>query len=333
MTIATSRIVRFFETGNADVLKFESLPVSEPSEGEIRIRVEAIGLNRAEIMFREGQYLEAPEFPAQLGYEAAGIVEEIGPGVDELNIGDRVSTIPGFSQNKYGVYGETAIVPAAYSAHNPKNLSAKQSAAIWMQYITAYGGLIEIGKASADTVILITASSSSVGLAAIQIAKMTGATCIATTRSNDKKDFLLNAGADHVVVTDDENLADSVMAYTDGHGADVVFDPIGGPLINELANAAARQGIIIEYGALSPDASPFPLFPALAKSLTIRGYVLFEITQDPARLGLAKRFVYEGLESGALNPVIDQTFAFDDIAQAHRYMESNQQRGKIVVTV
>ena len=332
-TPTSSRIVRFHETGDAENLILEELPFAEPAQGEIGIRVEAIGLNRAEVMFRQGQYLETPEPPARLGYEAAGIVEKLGPGVSGFEIGERVSTIPGFSQNQYGVYGETAIVPAAAVAHYPDKLTPIEGTSIWMQYLTAYGGLIEVGKADAEKTLLITAASSSVGLAAIQIAKMIGARCIATTRGNDKKQFLLDAGADHVVVTDQEDLAKSVMTISDGRGVDIVFDPIGGPLLAQLADAAAAGGIIIEYGALSPEPSPYPLFPALAKSLTIRGYVLFEITTVPSRLEKAKRFVYDGLESGALKPIIDRSFTLDEIVQAHRYMESNRQQGKIVVTV
>ena len=105
------KIVRFHETGGANVLKVEDLPLKEPGEGEVRLKVEAIGLNRAEVMFREGQYLENPEFPSRLGYEAAGIVDAVGPGTDDIQVGDRVSTIPSFSMGKYGVYGEWAIVP------------------------------------------------------------------------------------------------------------------------------------------------------------------------------------------------------------------------------
>ncbi len=105
------KIIRFHEIGGADVLKVEDLPLSEPGEGEVRLKVEAIGLNRAEVMFRQGQYLETPELPSRLGYEAAGIVDAVGPDTSGVQIGDRVSTIPGFSMGKYGVYGESAIVP------------------------------------------------------------------------------------------------------------------------------------------------------------------------------------------------------------------------------
>jgi NADPH:quinone reductase-like Zn-dependent oxidoreductase len=257
----------------------------------------------------------------------------VGNGVDAVRIGDRVSTIPSFSMGRYGVYGESAIVPAYAVAHYPGKLPAVEGAAIWMQYLTAFGALIEYGRLQADTTVVITAASSSVGLAAIQITRAAGATAIAVTRGADKKPFLLEAGAHHVIVTDEEDLAESVMKLTAGTGAAMAFDPVAGPMLGRLADAAAPGALIFEYGALSPEPTTFPLFAALAKGLTVRGYTLFEIVKDPAMLARGKQYIYLGLESGALKPVIDRTFPLEDIVEAHRYMESNQQKGKIVVTV
>jgi NADPH:quinone reductase-like Zn-dependent oxidoreductase len=284
-------------------------------------------------MYRRGQYLETPELPSRIGYEAAGTIDAVGPGVSGLQVGDRVSTIPSFSMGKYGVYGESAIVPAYAAATYPENLTAVEGAAIWMQYLTAFGALIEYGHTNAQDTVLITAASSSVGLAAIQITKAAGALAIATTRGAEKKPFLLDAGADHVIVTDDEDLTERVMAITSGAGASIVFDPVAGPLLEMLAAAAAPGATIFEYGALAPAPTPFPLFTALAKGLTVRGYTLFEIVKDPEMLARGKRFIHESLQSGKLKPLIDRTFTLDAIAEAHRYMESNRQKGKIVVTV
>ena len=327
------KIIRFHETGAADVLKVEDLPLTKPGEGEVRLKVEAIGLNRAEVMFREGQYLEDPELPTRLGYEAAGVVDAVGPGTKDVQVGDRVSTIPSFSIGKYGVYGQSAIVPAYAVVRYPGNLTAIEGAAIWMQYLTAFGALIEFGQVKKGDSVLITAASSSVGLAAIQITKAAGALAIATTRGADKKPFLLEAGADHVIVTDEEDLAERVMAVTSEKGARLIFDPVTGPILEKLAEAAASGATIFEYGKLSPEPTPFPLFPAMAKGLNIRGYTLFEIVQDPERLARGKAYVYDGLQSGALKPIIDRTFSLNAIVDAHRYLESNQQKGKIVVTV
>lgn len=327
------KIVRFHETGSAEVLKLEDLPLAEPGEGEIRLRVKAIGLNRAEIMFRQGQYLERPQFPSRIGYEAAGVVDAVGLGVRGIRVGDRVSTIPSFSMGQYGVYGESAIVPATAVASYPDNLSPVEGTSIWMQYLTAYGALVEYGQIKKGDQVLITAASSSVGLAAIQITKAADAVAIVTTRGENKKQHLLDAGADHVIVTDKENLVERVMAITSGNGARLIFDPVAGPYLEKLAEAAAPGGIIFEYGALSPEPTPFPLFPALGKGLSVRGYTLFEIVKDPEKLAHGKQYIYEGLKSGTLKPLIDQIFPLDAIIEAHRHMESNQQIGKIVVRV
>jgi NADPH:quinone reductase-like Zn-dependent oxidoreductase len=327
------KVVRFHETGGAEVLKLEDLPLVDPGNGEVRLKVEAIGLNRAEIMFRKGQYLETPELPSRLGYEAAGIIDAIGPDVTDFQVGDRVSTIPSFPMGQYGVYGESAIVPAYAAAKYPDTLSASEGAAIWMQYMTAFGALIEYGKLQPHDAVLITAGSSSVGIAAIQIVKAAGGMAIATTRGADKKAFLLEAGADHVIVTDEEDLVERGMSLTSGQGVRIVFDPVAGPLLEQLAAVTGQGGTIFEYGALAPHPTPFPLFPALAKGLTIRGYTLFEIVKNPDMLKRGKEYIYQGLDSGSLKPIIDRTFLLAEIAEAHRYMASNQQKGKIVVTV
>ncbi len=234
---------------------------------------------------------------------------------------------------KYGVYGESAIVPAYAAAGYPDNLSAVEGAAIWMQYLTAFGALVEYGHIGKDDAVLITAAASSVGVAAIQITKAAGALALATTRSANKGKFLLNAGADHVIVTDEQDLAERVMAITSGKGARIVFDPVAGPLLEKLADAAAPGGVIFEYGALSPEPTVFPLWSAMEKGLSVRGYTLFEIVRNAEKLACGKHYIYDGLKSDAFKPIIDRTFALDAIADAHRYMESNRQQGKIVVTV
>jgi NADPH:quinone reductase-like Zn-dependent oxidoreductase len=328
------RIVRFHQTGGPEVLRIDDIEVPTPKKGEVRIAVKALGLNRAEAMFRMGQYLEEPKFPARLGYEAAGTVEAIGEGVDGLQIGDAVSTIPGFSMNDYGVYGEVALVPATAVAKHPASLSWEQAAAIWMQYVTAYGALIDIGKLKKRDVVLIPAASSSVGLAAIQIVNSLGAKPIALTRTGAKRQALLEAGAAHVVATEEQDLVAAVKKLTRGKGARLVFDPVAGPTLAKLAAATKERGIIFQYGALSSEPTLLPLMDVLGKSLTVRGYILLEITGNPRRLEKAKRFIVDGLASGKLKPVIAKTFSgLDSIVEAHRYLESNQQVGKIVVTL
>jgi NADPH:quinone reductase-like Zn-dependent oxidoreductase len=330
---ATVKIVRFHQTGGAEVLQLDELPVPDPAAGEVRLRVKAIGLNRAEVMFRTGRYLVEPKLPSKLGYEASGTVEAVGQGVDQSWIGKTVSTVPAFPADTYGVYGEVAIVPVNAIAVYPDSLTYEEGTSIWMQYLTAYGALIHQGHVAKGDFVLITAASSSVGIAAIEIAKAEGAIAIAATRTPVKRAELLALGADHVIVTEEEDVADRVKQITSGKGARIVFDPIGGRGLESLAAAAAVSGIIFEYGALASEPTPFPLFSVLGKHLTIKGYTLFEVVGDPTAFPKAKRYVFDHLAAGDFKPRIDRTFPLGKIVEAHRYMESNAQIGKIVVTV
>jgi NADPH:quinone reductase-like Zn-dependent oxidoreductase len=330
----TVKIVRFHKSGGPEVLQFDELPLPEPGQGEVRLRVKALGLNRAEVMFRNAQYLEEPTFPAKNGYEASGIIEAVGPGVDPSWIGKTASTVPGtFSLNKHGVYGEVAVVPLAGLAEYPSTLSFEQGAAIWMQYLTAYGALIMLGHVVKGDFVLITAVSSSVGVAAIEIARAEGAISIAVTRTAAKKAELLKLGADHVIVSDEEDIVSRVKQITSGKGARILFDPIGGKIVETLAEAAATKGILFEYGALAPEPTPYPLFTALRKFLTIRAYNLFEFASDPIEAPKAKKYIFDRLASGVFKPLISKTFSFSEIVEAHRHMESNSHIGKIVLTV
>lgn len=327
-----TRVVRFHETGGPEVLKVEDIAVRAPGEGELRVRVEAIGLNRAEAMFRAGAYLEAPVFPATNGYEASAIVAELGPGVSGFKVGDAVSVIPAFPLTKYGVYADEAIVPVHAVFQRPAGLSAVEASTVWMAYLTVYGALIDIAKVQKGDAVVITAASSSVGIAAIQTVNHLGAISIAATRTRAKAEDLKKQGAQHVVVTDEEDLAARVMEITGGKGARVTFDPAAGPMLTKLAEAAAPMGIIIEYGALSRDPSPFPLFPVLAKGLTLRGYTLFEFLPVREKVEAAAKFIYGGFASGAFKPLVAKVFELGDIVEAHRYLEGNTQLGKVVVT-
>ncbi|MFF3319897.1 zinc-dependent alcohol dehydrogenase family protein [Streptomyces sp. NPDC003035] len=330
MTVA----VRFHEYGGPEVLRLESVEVGEPGPGEVLIRVDAIGVNRAEVLFRGGHYIEpVKEFPARLGLEAAGVVEAIGAGVAGVEVGGRVSVVPAFSMNDYGVYAQRAIVPAAAVVDRPEGVGAVEGAAVWMPYVTAYGALIEVGGMGAGDTVVLTAASSSVGLAAIQVARRVGATPIATTRSRAKRGALLEAGAAEVIVTDEEDVADRVLALTAGRGAEFVFDAVAGPGVVDLARAVAPGGTLFLYGAVSGLATPFPGFDLGMPALNMRTYTMHETTRDPERLRRAQAFVSSGLRTGAFRPVVDRTFALDEIAAAHRYMEAGAQVGKIVVTV
>ena len=327
-----SQIVRIRETGGPEVLRFEEMEVGEPGPGEIRLRVEAIGLNRSEAIYRSGAYLIPPKLPSLMGYEACGILEAMGAGVTGFSPGQRICVLPSYRLGEYGVYGEKAIVPARSVLPAPAGLSAPQAASIWMQYLTAFA-IIEVARAGIGDYVLIPAASSSVGLAAIQLANWAGAVPIAATRHSNKRQALLEQGAKHVIATAETDLVAEVMRITAGKGARIIFDPVQGPEVEKLANAAAEEGIIFIYGSLSNQPTIYPHWPAALKGLSLRGWVASAIWNKLERFARARALIERGLAEGHLKPVIARTFALSQIVEAHRYLESNQQIGKIVVTV
>ncbi len=327
-----SKVVRFHAHGGPEQLRIEELPPRDPGASEVRIRVEAIGLNRAEAMFRAGAYLPPLQLPSLIGYEAVGIVEALGSGVQGVSPGDRVCVLPNFRIGEYGLYAEQAVVPARSLIAPPPGLTVIEAASIWMQYFTALA-IYEVGHASPGDAVLIRAASSSVGLAAIQLANWAGADSIAATRTGAKTAALKAQGAKHVIATQEADLIAEVKRITAGRGARIVFDPVGGPEVDTLAQAAAEEGVIIIYGGLSGQATPYPHWPAALKGLCLRGWVASQIWNKPERFARYRDLILHGLAEGRLQPVIAKTFPLAEIVAAHRYLESNQQVGKIVVTV
>jgi NADPH:quinone reductase-like Zn-dependent oxidoreductase len=304
----------------------------DPGNGEVRLKVEAIGLNRAEAVFRAGGYAVKPQLPSGIGYEGVGVIEALGPDVSGVSVGERVCVIPSSRLGQYGLCAEVAIVPARCLTAPPPGLSVVEAASIWMQYFTALA-IIEVAHATVGDHVLIRAASSSVGIAAIQLARWAGAVPIAATRHSTKADTLRSLGAAHVVATEESDLVAEVNRITGGKGARIVFDPVGGPDIDQLAQATAEEGIVFIYGGLSGQTTPFPHWPAALKSLSIRGWVASSIWNKPERFARNRDLILQGLASGHLKPVVARTFPLAQIAEAHRYLESNQHVGKVVLTV
>jgi NADPH:quinone reductase-like Zn-dependent oxidoreductase len=333
MEAIMSGTIKFAKAGGPEVLEYLDEAVPEPSSAEVRIRVEAIGINRAESMWRLDDYIEPVQFPAGLGYEAAGIVDAVGTDVAGIAIGDAVNVMPSFSMNQYHTYGEIILVPAYAVVPHPKTLSFVEAASIWMMFVTAYGALIEDAKVTKGDVVLIPAASSSVGLAAIQLANYAGAMPIALTRSSEKRQQLLDAGAAHVIATGETDLVAEVLRLTEGRGARVVFDPVGGPAFPKLISALSFQGTVYLYGALGEGVTPLPVLEMIAKVPTVKAHSIWLTSGDETRRKAAVEYVLKGIEAGALKPVIDRVFPFDEMAEVHRYLEGNGQFGKIVVAL
>ncbi len=235
--------------------------------------------------------------------------------------------------NAYGTYGEVVLVPDYAVVRQPKRLSFTEGAAFWMMFMTAYGALIEDAKVGKGDFVLIPAASSSVGLAAIQIARYAGATPVALTRTSAKKRQLFDAGAAHVIATEEQDLVEEVMRITDGQGARVAFDPVGGSAFAKLISALSFGGTIYIYGLLGTGATSLPVLQMIPKATTVKAHSIWYTSGDDVRRKAAVEFVLKGLESGALKPVIDRTFTFDQMRDVHAYLETNGQFGKIVVTL
>jgi NADPH:quinone reductase-like Zn-dependent oxidoreductase len=257
----------------------------------------------------------------------------VGTDVTGIAVGDAVSTIPAFSFNQYGTYGEVILMPAHVVVKHPQSLSFTEAAAVWMMFITAYGALIVDASVGKGDFVVIPAASSSVGLAAIQIANHAGATPIALTRTSEKKKRLLEAGAAHVIATQERDMVAEVTRVTNGKGARIAFDPVGGPNFPKLISALADRGIVYVYGTLSEGNTQIPVLDMIAKTPAVKGYSVRQIMSDEAGGRDGVEYIVKGLASGALKPVIDRIFKFEDMVEAHRYLENSGQFGKIVVTV
>ncbi|HEX4259922.1 MAG TPA: zinc-dependent alcohol dehydrogenase family protein, partial [Acetobacteraceae bacterium] len=306
------RSVRIHEFGGPDVLKIEDVAIPAPAAGEVRLRVRAIGLNRTEVTFRTGRSAARPSLPSQIGFEAAGEIDAVGPNVAGFSRGDRVAVIPAYGAGDYGFYGELSLAPARSLVRVPEGVTWQDAAASWAAFATAWAGLLHLARLSEGQAVLITAASSSVGLAAIQVARSVGAVPIALSRTRAKSEALRANGAAEVIATQDhdaeQDVAAEVMRLTEGRGAAAVFDAVAGPGFAHLVEAAAPGATLVVYGGLGGATAAFPVMPMLGRSLTVRGFGLAAVTRDDANLAALTRFVTDGLARGALRPVIAKIF-------------------------
>ncbi|MGA5065707.1 zinc-dependent alcohol dehydrogenase family protein [Streptomyces exfoliatus] len=333
-TDMTTRAVLFHELGGPEVLTVAEVPLPAPAPGEVLVRVEAIGLNRAEALFRAGTYYYPPTLPgSRLGYEAAGVVEAVGAGVTAFAPGDPVMAAANFDFGVHGVYAERVVLPEEYVVARPEGVDPVTAAAVWLTYFTAYGGMVLTGGLGAGDHVVVTGASSGVGTAAIQTALRVGAVPIATTRGEGKRERLLELGAAHVVVTESEDADDlvaEVRRITGGAGADLVFDGIGGPGFARLGDALRPGGTAVLYGWLDPR----PVTLSRNWPQTVHTYANGALARTAEGRRRAAGFINSGLRDGSLAPVIARTFdGLERIADAHRLMESNAHLGKIVVRV
>jgi NADPH:quinone reductase-like Zn-dependent oxidoreductase len=315
-----------------DGIRLDDVSVSEPGPGEIRIDVEAFSLNFGDFHLFENKYVFSMDLPARFGDECAGIVDAVGEGVHGLSMGDRVSTIPWMNEG-YGVDGEFAIVPERFAARYPENLSPEEACSIWVPYLTAYYALFEISAVTADDYVLITAASSSAGMAAMDMCRMVGARTIGTSRTNSKREFLLDVGFDHVIAQSDGNVSEEIMEFTGGRGARIIYDPIGGQLVQDYARGLGQEAIIFLYGGMDPTPTVVPEIEMIHRAAIIRPYSVYNHIYDKEARDRGVKFIYDALVSGGLEARVEDVYPLEEFRQAfERQRSSTTRRGKLVIS-
>jgi putative PIG3 family NAD(P)H quinone oxidoreductase len=319
------------ESGGPDVLEMRDIPVPQPARGEVRVRVYATAVNRADLLQRCGLYPAPPGFPADIpGMEIAGEVVALGADVTDVAIGDRVFGIVGG-----GGYAEQIVVHARTLAPMPAKMAFFEAAAVPEAFITAWDALIDQCHLAAGDVLLVHAAGSGVGTAAAQIARAIGARVIGTVRTAAKADRLREMGIEESIVVAQGRFADEVLARTHGRGADVVADLVGGSYVAEDMACLAAGGRIVAIGTMGGSRCEINLSLLMSKRAEIRGTMLRARPLEEkimAARALQRRIV-PLLERQILRPVIDRVLSLAQAGEAHARLESGETFGKVVLEI
>ena len=323
------RAIVIKEPGDTDVLELQEVPTPEPGAGELRVRVGAFGINRADILQRRGMYPAPPGSPEDIpGIEFAGEVDALGPDVAGVEVGDRVMGIVGG-----GSYAEYLITHSSHVVPIPEELPVEEAAAIPEAFITAHDALERL-EVTADEWVLVHAVGSGVGTAALQLIAARNARCIGTSRTAKKLVRAEQLGMFAGIDTSTDEFVPRILEIT-GSGVDAAVDLIGGSLFPATLEAMALRGRVIVVGLTAGTRAEVDLRVLMGKRLRVQGTVLrSRSTEEKAAVTLSFREqVLPLFEFGAVRPVVDRVFGFDEVPAAHRHMESNMSFGKIVVRV
>lgn len=322
----------FDEYKGFEALKLRDCEKEEPGPNDVRLRVEAFSLNWGDADLMNNFYsFSFSSLPARVGIEASGIVEAIGSDVKGIEIGERYGTLPYFYDMR-GASADTLLIDSSYIAKAPRGLTPVEAATIWMQFLTAYYPVAELGEAAPGVNILVPAGTSTAGSAGIEIAKLKGATVVSTTRAEANRDYLHDLGADHVFVDDGGDLEGFLNEVTGGEGIHASFDPVGGNFMERYANAMAKGGKLMLYGGLSGSFSPPPMTAMYQKNLWFHAYSLFNYVEDLESQKRGVDFVTKALESGELAPKVDRVFPMEEYIEAWRYLRGDRSSyGKVVI--
>ena len=323
-------VVEIAAPGGPEQLRTAVRPVPQPGSEEVLVRVEAAGINRPDIMQRQGRYPPPPGASDLPGMEIAGEIVALGPNVSGLAIGDRITALlPG------GGYAGYAIVAAPLAMPIPKGLSMIEAAAIPETFLTVWTNLFERGRCKAGDVVLIHGGTSGIGTTAIQLAKAWGARVFATAGSAEKARACEKLGAERGIDYKTEDFVEVIRADTKGYGVDVTLDMVAGSYVQRNLDIAAVEGRIVTISTLGGTRAEINLVPIMLKRLTLTGSTLRgrTVAQKAAVAEGVRKNVFPLIESGKVRPVIFKTFPLAEASEAHRLMESSHHIGKIVLTV
>jgi NADPH2:quinone reductase len=314
------------ENGGPEVLRYEEVPDPECPDGCVVIDVEAISIEGGDLLHRAGSPL--PSVPHIVGYLAAGTVAEVGAGVEDRAVGDRVVTM-----NAAGSHASKRAVPAMSTWLIPDGLDAAVAACVPVAVGTAQECLFEAGNLEAGQTVLVQAGAGGVGMAAIQLAKQAGATVLATASTDEKLERLKEFGLDHGINYATENFVERTQELTDGRGADVILDSIGGKTLVDGIAALAYRGTLVSVGITGRSGSSVEARDLWAKNNTLRGVFLGgALLNEYPRVYAMIAELLERVASGDVRVVIDRTFPLSEAAAAHAYIESRQAFGRVVLT-
>jgi len=326
----TMRAVHFNGHGGPEVLQIQDTDVPELQSGHVLIKVEAAGINRPDILQRLGLYPSPPGHSPLPGLEVSGEVVAVGEGCGRYQLGDKVmALVNGGGYAEYVTVDERTVLPI------PKSLSMVEAAAIPETYFTVWHNVFERGGLKPDEWFLVHGGTSGIGTTAIQMAKAFGAKVIASAGSREKCAAILNLGADVAINYKEEDFVGVVKSATEKRGVNVILDMVGGEYIAKNIKSAAMDGRIVQIAFLQGSKIELDLMGVMLKRLTFTGSTLRPRTGEvKGQMALAlEDKVWPMIEEGRIRPVMYKTFAFEDVIEAHRLMESSQHIGKIVLTL
>ncbi|MBF7729039.1 quinone oxidoreductase family protein [Pseudomonas sp. N040] len=329
-----AKAVRFYEIGAPDVMRLEEVEVGQPGPGQVRLRHEAIGLNYADTYFRNGTYpIPLPAgIGAGIGVEAAGVIEALGAGVDNLAVGDRVS-YTGYLDT-LGAYSTERLINAAPLIKLPQGIDSQTAAAMTIRGLTSAYLLRRIHPFQPGDTILLHAAAGGVGLILSQWAKLLGLTVIGSVSSEAKAELARAHGCDHVINYSHEDIPKRVRELTDGVGVDVVFDSVGKTTFMGSLDSLKRRGLMVCVGTASGQIEPFnPQILAFKGSLFLTRPALADYLADPADKAALAGELFDHVLSGRIKIEINQRYALEDAVQAHRDLEARKTTGSSIFVI